>query len=162
MVKARVLLLWALAVGCGHARPVPQPNLSSLRKSAESYHRMLRWGDLRSAAGLVAEERRAEVLADSLADEDRLKVTEYELVDAQAQGQRASVLSKVTWHRLPSTTLRSDPVTTRWEARAGRWVIVAIEGGPLPLLSAAAPPPAPAGGVAPVPAGDAGVAPAGP
>jgi hypothetical protein len=66
-------------------------------------------------------------------DDDNLRVLDYELQDAQISGTRATVVSKMSWHRLPSITARSQGVTTVWESRDGVWFVVSIDGGPLPL-----------------------------
>ncbi len=130
------------AAGCAHSGS-RSPGLSDLKSTAERYHRLLRWGDVRASLQIVAPELRAKALRSSVErkDDEDLKVIDYEMVDAQVDGERAKVLSKITWHRLPSVTARTDAVSFELVARDGAWYIRSIDGGPVPL---AAPSPAPA------------------
>lgn len=133
---------WTLALllagACAHPG-ARGPGLAELKVSAERYHRLLRWGDLRSALQVVDPELRAKALRSSVErkDDEDLKVMDYELVDAQVTGERAKVLSKITWHRLPSVTARTDAVAFEFVARDGAWYIRSIEGGPAPLAAPA-------------------------
>jgi len=128
------------------AKPKPA-DLTALKSANETYLKMVRWNDLRGAAQLVAPERRIDFLKPIIEakEDENLKVLEYEVEDAQADGDKATVLDKLIWHRLPSVTTKTDAVTTRWEARGSTWFIVAIEGGPLTLEKAAPTPAAGAG-----------------
>jgi len=122
-----------LAGGCSHYKP--RATADALKRTAETFHRQLRWGDLRGSAQLLATERRMEFLKGVLdrKDDDNLKVTDYDLEEALADAGKASVLSKITWHRLPSVVMESGAMTLQLEERDGAWAIVAIEGGPVPL-----------------------------
>lgn len=124
------------SAGCAHRRG-SGAGAAELKASAERYHRLLRWGGPRPALQLVAPELRAQALRSAVEhrDEEDLKVIDYELVDAQVDGDRATVLSKITWHRLPSVTARTDAVTLEFVARGGDWFIRRIEGGPSPLAT---------------------------
>jgi len=130
-----------LAMGLGCATPKPRgADGEGLRAAAERFHRLVRWGDLRSAfQGLVPQQRlRAMKEALERKDDEALKVLDYDIVDARNDGDHAVVLSKISWHRLPSTVVRTDAVTLDFVARDGAWLIRAIEGGPLPLPAPAA------------------------
>ena len=150
---ALALLAFVLLPGCIHRQQVG--SLETLKTASEKFHQTLRWNDVRSAAQLVAPERRSEFLKARLTakDDEDLKITEYELEDAvkippppPVKGvtpptPTANVISKITWYRVPSVTTKTDVVTTLWEDRDGTWVLVEIEGGPVALGKKAAPPP---------------------
>jgi len=132
---------WALALaslllcaGCAHGRK-SKGGVDGLKAAAERFHQLARWGDLRSAFQLVTPEQRLKALKEALdrKDDDNLKVLDYELEDAQVDGARATVLSKITWQRLPSVSAKTDAVTFEFVDREGVWFIDGIEGGPLPL-----------------------------
>jgi hypothetical protein len=106
-----------------------------LRFSAEEFHRFVRWGDMNGASRFLAPEQRLVFLKGVLdrRDEELLKVTDYELEDAQVSAGKAVVLSKITWYRLPSVTTTTEAMVLNFEERNGAWAIVAISGGPVPL-----------------------------
>ncbi len=147
---SRLLLLPLLfaclfAAACARNQKVKAPDIDLMRTSLESWHRYIRWGDFRSAQKFIAPERRFEFLKAVLEnkDDENLKINEYELEDAQLVGSTAMALSKVTWHRLPSVTAKTDVVVTHWEYREGVWFIVGIENGPLPMEKKEGPKPEP-------------------
>jgi len=138
---ASVLLLAAIAgaVACRHVKPTG--TTESLSRSAETFFRFLRWGpDLRGAAQALLPEAQKAWLDRALEakDDENLKVIDTEPDDlALRPDGSATTVTKVTWHRLPSVTTRTDRVTVEWVDREGTWYVAAITGGPLPL---AAPP----------------------
>ena len=143
---APALSLLLLCSACAHASK-SKGGVSGLKAAAERFHQLVRWGDLRSAFQLVAPEQRPQALKEALdrKDEDNLKVLDYELEEARVDGARATVLSKITWQRLPSMSVKTDAVTFEFVDRQGVWYIDLIEGGPLPLVDRS-PGPSPARG----------------
>lgn len=131
---AGAVLLIAAGLGCLHP-PKPKADISDLQGSAENFHRLIRWGDLKGASRYLVPEQRIDYLRGIIdrGEEDLLKVLDYELEDVQYVQDAAVLVSKVTWNRLPSVTARSEAMVTTWEDRDGVWLIAAIEGGPLPL-----------------------------
>jgi hypothetical protein len=145
------VLLACCAVGaasCAHRKPVA--DAASLRVAADSFFRFLRWGpDLQGASQLIAREerRRWRDAALDRKDDENLKVTETELENLSMEPDGAGLAEvKLTWHRLPSVTTRTERVKVHFREEAGVWFAESIEGGPLPLSAAAAPD---AGGGAP-------------
>lgn len=134
--------LWAFG-GCIHQKP--KAEVSALRDSTETFHKLARWGDVKAAARFVAPEQRLDFLREVINrnDEDNLKITDYELEDAQIGPDAATILSKISWHRLPSVTTTTEAMALIWEDRDGVWVIAAIEGGPFPMEARPKPPPPP-------------------
>ena len=145
MRKVLVLLSLAAlaAAACTHLKPAG--TAESLRRATDSFFRFQRWGpDLRGAAQLVLPEAQQAWLEKALEakDDENLKVTEADLDDLTMQAEgTATTVTRVTWHRLPSVTTRTDRVTVEWVEREGIWYAAAIAGGPLPLV---AQPPKPA------------------
>jgi hypothetical protein len=133
LLLAAAALAYAGAAGCAH-KP-RSGGADALRAASERFHLLLRWGDVRGAIQFVVPERRLALLKAALdaKDEESLRVTEYELEDAQFSDEKATVLSKITWYRIPSVVTRSEAVVTHWVSRDGAWMIEAIEGGPLVL-----------------------------
>lgn len=134
-----VVAVAVLLLGCAHRKPIA--DLQSLRTASDTFFRFLRWGDLRGASQLIVPESQKGWLDRALAarDDENLKVTDVEADDLRFLGSAAggTGVSKVTWHRLPSITTRTERVTVEWVEREGIWFIFSVQGGPLPL---AAPP----------------------
>lgn len=122
-----------LSASCAHSPDKP-PGIEALKPAATTFHQRLRWGDYRGAAELIVEERRDPFLAARTAsnDEKDLEITEYELEDARLapDGLTATVLSKVSWMRLPSVTVEEKLMRTAFEWRAKSWFVVSVENGP--------------------------------
>ena len=135
-----------LAPACVH--PQSKATAESLRTANETFFRFLRWSMLREASQMVVPEARKawiDAALDAKDDED-LKVIEYDLSDVQMASTPVTTEYKVTWHRLPSISTKTERVTVEWVDREGVWFVNSIKGGPLPLV--APPPPAPDAGVA--------------
>ena len=139
-MSRRTLLLLALLALAGCATALkPRPTGDGLKRRSEAFHRSLRWGDLRGAAAYVHPDQRRAWLQKALdgKDEDNLKVLEYAAEDAQVDlpSGKAQVLSRMTWHRLPSLTMNNDTLVVSWEAQETTWYVTSIERGPLPLAA---------------------------
>jgi hypothetical protein len=127
-------VLVVAALGCLHT-PKPKADIRDLQSSAENFHRLIRWGDLKGASRYLVPEQRIDYVKGIIdrGEEDALKVLDYELEDVQYAPESAVLVSKITWNRLPSVTARSEAMLTTWEDREGVWLIAEIVGGPLPL-----------------------------
>ncbi|MBI5542750.1 MAG: hypothetical protein HY901_02600 [Deltaproteobacteria bacterium] len=119
---------------CSHKKAVA--NVASLREASDTFFRFLRWGpDLRGASQILMGESQRAWLDKALdaKDDDNLRITEAEIDDLRLAEDRATTVTRVTWHRLPSVTTRTDRVHIRWVAKGGVWFAEEIRGGPLPL-----------------------------
>jgi hypothetical protein len=128
---------WA---GCAHRKAVA--NAESLHTAAETFFRSVRWNDLRGAAQMLAFESQRGWLDKALdaKDDENLKITDCEAEDQRIhEGGGATTEWRVTWHRMPSVTTRTDRVIVEWVERAGSWYVLSITSGPLPLAPAAVP-----------------------
>jgi len=137
-LRLAALSLAALAVAaCTHIKP--KGTAESLRQAVETFFRFQRWGpDLRGAAQIVLPEAQQDWLGRALdaQDDENLKVTEADLDDVKLRPDgTATTVTRVTWHRLPSVTTRTERVTVEWVDRSGVWYVAAITGGPLPLTA---------------------------
>lgn len=153
-MKRRLALLSfaALALaGCTHLKTTG--TAESLRTSADTYYRFLRWGpDLRGAAQALLPDSQQDWLGKALdaKDDENLKVTEAEIDDLKLRPDgTATTVTKVTWHLLPSVSTKTERQTIEWVDKAGVWYIAAISGGPLPLLALPKPEQADAGAAPP-------------
>jgi len=116
--------LAALAlVACNHLKPTG--TAESLKQSADTFFRFQRWGpDLRGAAQVLAPEAQQEWLGKALdaRDDENLKVTEAELDDLKLRPDgTATTVTRLTWHRLPSVSTKTERVTDEWVDRSGIW-----------------------------------------
>src|SRR5215472_16874295 len=112
-----------------------RPTAAELRSSAEKFDQSIQWSDLRSAALFLTPVTREEFLAAVAKhdDENNLKITDIQLEDAiiAADGNSATIESKLTWYRMPSVTAKTERMVTHWEIRGNSWVLTRIDGGPL-------------------------------
>lgn len=124
----------ALLPGCLHEQK-KKADAAALREATETFHKLARWSDLKSTARYLAPELRLDFLKAVIDrnDEETLKITDYELEEAQIGEKRATILSKISWYRLPSVTTKTEAMALAWEDREGVWVVTAIEGGPFPI-----------------------------
>lgn len=126
-----LLVLACALTACAH----PQKGaLESLRFAAETFHQRARWRDFRGAAQLIVTERRAafeRARADGN-DEETLSITDYEIEDAYLSpgGDRAHVVSRVSWTRLPSVSVLTRTVTSEFILLKGAWFLARQDAGP--------------------------------
>ena len=135
----------ALSAGCAHT---PKPgSLELLKPAAETFHQRVRWKDFRGAAELLVPERRKafEDARKRLNDDRDLQIMDYELEDARlADRDRAVVVSRLSWSRLPSLTVNTDTVTSEFVWFNGTWFLARQDAGPFAReLEAPYEPPAP-------------------
>jgi hypothetical protein len=139
--------LWLLAA-CAHAPAAPAPDPESIRSAVEAFHRRARWKDFRGAADLIVADRR-QAFIDARAqmrDERDLTISDYELADVRLdpEGERAWVVSRISWLRLPSVTEQTQLVTTELVGTGRSWKIARQDCGPFEdALSAPYAPPEP-------------------
>ena len=127
-------LLAALCVACAHTPEAPKPDPLGARQAAEAFHRSTRWRDFRGASAGVVPDRREQFVAacERRRDERDLEISDYELLDLRLDpsGDRAAVVSHVSWLRLPSLTERTDTVTTELVRQGGAWLVARQDRGP--------------------------------
>ncbi len=134
--SARIGALVALVLGaCAHG-----PKLGTaeeIRSAAESFHERIRWRDFHGAAELLVPERRGpfEEALKARGDQRDLSISDYELEQERisADGKTATVLSRVSWTRLPSVTEKTELVTSEFIRRDGSWLLSRQQGGPFAL-----------------------------
>lgn len=122
----------ALLSACAH-QPT-QDRSKTLKKAVDTFDQRVRWKDFRGAMQLLVPERRDgfDDARNAQNDERDLSVTEIEIEDAQLSpdGSRAIVLSRYSWMRLPSTSVKSERVTSEWVFASGAWFLTRQVGGP--------------------------------
>jgi hypothetical protein len=131
-----MLALVSLGSACA---TLPKGDVEELKPAAEKFHERIRWKDFRGAAELVVPELRMRFVRSRLAsnDEKDLFITDFQLEDAQVAANRleASVVSRISWYRLPSTTEKSEIVTSLLVWREGQWLVERQDAGPFQELS---------------------------
>jgi hypothetical protein len=104
------------------------------QSTAELFHHRTRWKDFGGAALLVVPERRSafERSRRRLGDERDLSIADYELneITLGPDSLSARVVSRVSWHRLPSISQHDDTVVTELRWSDGGWMIARQIGGP--------------------------------
>ncbi|HXX29837.1 MAG TPA: hypothetical protein VEJ89_03900 [Myxococcaceae bacterium] len=141
--RTRTLLLstgvlsLALAASCSHGIFGPGPD--QLRSSSEDFEKSLRFQDYGGAAALVAPARRSAFLAARRKEANDLTITDMEVIDVQmgSDGQKAMVLSRMRWVKLPSVSEVSAEVQANWQVMGTSWYLVSLAGGPFPELAPA-------------------------
>lgn len=123
-----------------------------LRTTADLFHHRVRWKDYGGAALLIVPERRAafEEGRRLMKDDRDLHIADYELTELtlSADGLEARVVSRLSWHRLPSLSQHDDTVVSEFVWRDGAWFLSRQTGGPFEEdLSAPYTPPAPDAGM---------------
>lgn len=131
MNRSLALLLALALSGCAHSK---KSNLETLKPTVEGFHKSLRWKDFRGAARVIVPERRErfEDARRELKDEADLSITDYELEDVRVSedGQRATVISRIQWMRLPSPSAKTATVKSEFVYRDGTWLLERQLGGP--------------------------------
>lgn len=130
---ALVGALTAVALGaCAHGSKLV--SAEEMRSTAESFHERIRWRDYRGAAELLIPERRERFnqALSARGDERDLSISDYELeqVRLSADGKSATVVSRMSWLRLPSLVEHTDRVTSELVRRDGNWLVARQMGGP--------------------------------
>lgn len=132
---ARTLVSLLLVAACA---TINRPDLETLKPSAEAFHQRVRFKDFRGAAELLVPERRSTFVRARERDNDErdLFFTDYDLEEAKVAPDlsQASIVSKLSWYRLPSTTEQRATVTSRFVWRQGRWLLESQEDGPFAEL----------------------------
>ncbi len=120
---------------------VPKADPESLKPTIEGFHKAVRWKDYRQASDLLVPELRNVFTKQRLKlnDEQNLTITEYELEDARvaSDGMSASVVSRISWFRLPDSTVKSATPTSLFVWREAHWLLESQDEGPFPELKPA-------------------------
>jgi hypothetical protein len=144
------VLAW-LALLCGCAHQVHASRLEAARKAGELFHHRARWKDYGGAALLLVPERRKEFdrARREWQDDRDLTLSDFQLEEVTLSDDldRARMVSRMSWMRLPSTTEHTATVISVLEFRQGSWLIASQVGGPFAaeLAPKAAPAPPPGG-----------------
>lgn len=140
---------------------VPRGDVEELKPAIEAFHQRARWKDFRGASDLIVDERRGAFVKErlKLKDDQDLFITNFELEDAKVATDMlsASVVTKISWYRLPSSTEKTAIVTNVFVWRESAWLLESQDDGPFEDLKPA--PPKPAAPAAPSPAPEAAPAP---
>lgn len=128
---AAVIALLA-AAACAHRQK--SNGAEGARSVADLFHHRARWKDYGGAALLVVPEKRAnfEEQRRLLNDDKDLSIADYQLDELTLSEDTlwARVVSKVSWHRLPSATQHDDTVVTELHWRDGAWYVARQQKGP--------------------------------
>ena len=119
---------------CGCAHGPKLGTAEEIRSAADSFHERIRWRDFRGAARLLIPERRErfEQALKARGDERDLSISDYELEQERisADGTVATVVSRISWTRLPSVTEKTELVTSEFIRADGVWLLSRQQGGP--------------------------------
>lgn len=125
-------LVMCAFVGCAH--DARRERGRQLEETAKKLHLLLRWKDFQAASEMIVPEKRARFAAARVeqGDERDLTIADYEVLDAAIDdtAERAVVTSTLSWMRLPSTSLRTERVRSRFVFQDGGWLLEQQDGGP--------------------------------
>ncbi|MEW5740182.1 MAG: hypothetical protein AB1938_14720 [Myxococcota bacterium] len=106
----------------------------AIKPAIEAFHQALRWKDFRAAADRLVPERRAAFIKARLKNEDDrdLFITDFQLEDAVVAGDQlsATVVSKLSWYRLPDSVEHKAVITTAMVWRDSAWLVESQDEGP--------------------------------
>lgn len=118
------LLAALLLTGCAAAQK-KSPS-ERLHDAAVGYYDGLRWKVYRQAAAFLPAGEQADFIRRKEAERDAVSVLEYELrrLELGPDGEQAVVEVEYTWHKMPSTTLRTTRVQQRWQRVEDAWLMM--------------------------------------
>jgi hypothetical protein len=119
MMTTRVMLVF-LAACAG----IPQ-NEDTLGESVRAYNEGIRWGRYGVAAGKVPPRERAQFVEEMDERADKVKITDYDVVDVNARGTReARVRIKISWFAENEGTVHETHAVQTWERQGKMWFMV--------------------------------------
>ena len=125
---------------------MPQ-NEDTLGESIRAYNDGVRWGRYGVAAGKVPVKERAAFVEDMDERAEKVKITDYDVVDVNARGAReARVRIKIAWYASDEGTVHETHAVQTWERQGKLWFMVGekrVRGKEMPGL------PEPVDGVGP-------------
>jgi hypothetical protein len=117
----RLLAIVLLAAACAG---MPQ-NEDTLGESIRAYNDGIRWGRYGVAAGKVPVKERAQFVEEMDERADKVKITDYEVVDVNARGTReARVRIKIGWYASDEGTVHETHAVQTWERTGKLWFMV--------------------------------------
>jgi hypothetical protein len=117
----RVLAIMLLATACAGAAQ----NEDTLGESIRAYNDGLRWGRYGVSAGKVPPRERAQFVEEMDERADKVKITDYEVVDVNARGNReARVRIKIAWYASNEGTVHETHAVQTWERQGKLWFMV--------------------------------------
>lgn len=134
------VLLAATAAACSAA---PKRG-ETLAESVRTYNDGIRWQRYAAAAGRLPPAERSAFVDEWDARSEDLKITDYEIVDVVARGDRALVQVKISWYADREGTLHDTHARQTWQRRGKIWLLtdeVRLRGHEMPGLAEPAPKP---------------------
>lgn len=132
------MILAASAAACSAA---PKSG-ETLAESVRTYNDGIRWQRYAVAAGRLPPAERSAFVDEWDARSEDLKITDYEIVDVVARGDRALVQVKISWYGDREGTLHDTHARQTWQRRGKIWLLtdeVRLRGHEMPGLAEPAP-----------------------
>lgn len=115
------ILMAIILTACGGA----QQNTDTLGEAIRSYNDGVRWGRYGVAAAKVPAKERASFIEDMDERSDKVKITDYEIVDVNARSSReARVRIKIGWYTTDEGTVHETHAAQMWERQGKLWFMV--------------------------------------
>lgn len=116
-----ICLVLATAAACGGA----EKPLDSLTETVRAYNDGVRWGRFTTAAAYIPAAQRAERVDEWDQRAKDLDITDYEILNVVAHGDRnAKVEIKMSWYKESEGTLHETAAVQTWERRGKTWLMV--------------------------------------
>lgn len=135
------MILVVGAAGAAACSAAPKSG-ETLAESVRTYNDGIRWQRYAVAAGRLPPAERSAFVDEWDARSEDLKITDYEIVDVVARGDRALVQVKISWYGDREGTLHDTHARQTWQRRGKIWLLtdeVRLRGHEMPGLAEPAP-----------------------
>lgn len=135
--RGSAAVILAIATACAACAAAPKSG-ETLAESVRTYNDGLRWQRYAVAAGRLPPAERSAFVDEWDARSEDLKITDYEIVDVVARGDRALVQVKVSWYGEREGTLHDTHARQTWQRRGKIWLLtdeVRVRGHEMPGLA---------------------------
>ena len=106
-----------------------QTPLARLQRASVSYYDGLRWKQFGQSAQRIPPLLRQRFIEEREEERERFFVVDYDVaqVELAPSEERARIIVKFTWYRLPSTTLEKTRMLQEWQSLDGTWMLLSQE-----------------------------------
>lgn len=126
-----LIALWSAAA----CRSAGAPKDDDLQGIVERFHHDLRWKYNQQATGFVDSRFAADYLdkLESLNEDLNIIAWDLRKVVIDQDGTQARVRIHLRYYLMPSTVVKDECVEQDWRQVEGTWVLMSMEGGPIPF-----------------------------
>jgi len=124
-MKRLIAIVFVGLAGLSACAGLAAQESDQLGDSIRSYNDGVRWGRYGVAASKIPPAERAQFVEDMDERADKVKITDYEVVDVSARGSReARVRIKMSWYSTDEGTVHETHAVQTWERKGKLWFMV--------------------------------------